>query len=94
MAAGTLVSVEEYVDAHDAADCDCVDGVIEARNVRVQKKIHGYLAFGVADVRLIDPRRGEPSFTHPQSYEVKDGILRTENREMVVPLAEVFASLE
>jgi hypothetical protein len=33
-------------------------------------------------------------YTSEGMHEPKDGVLRTENPEIVVPLAEVFASLE
>ena len=67
----------------------------EDRMVRMQIKIDDYLAFGVRYVWLIDPAsRRAFVYTTDGNYEAKDGILRTENPEMVVPLAEVFASLE
>jgi Uma2 family endonuclease len=61
----------------------------------MQERIDDYLAFGVPYVWLINPRsRRAFVYTADGSREVKDGILRTENPEIVVPLAEVFASLE
>jgi Uma2 family endonuclease len=67
----------------------------EDRTVRTQKRIDDYLAFGVRYVWLIDPStRRAFVYRSEGSYEAKDGILRTENPEMIVPLAEIFASLE
>ena len=65
------------------------------RMVRVQRRIDDYLAFGVPYVWLIDPgSRRAFVYSSEGSHEVKDGILRTQDPEMIVPLAEVFASLE
>jgi Uma2 family endonuclease len=61
----------------------------------MQERIDDYLAFGVRYVWLINPRsRRAFVYTADGSREAKDGILRTENPEIGVPLAEVFASLE
>jgi len=67
----------------------------EDRMVRVQRRIDDYLAFGVPNVWLLDPRsRRAFVCTGNGMLEVKDGILRTANPELVVPLAEIFESLD
>jgi Uma2 family endonuclease len=60
----------------------------------VQDRIDDYLAMGVAYVWVINPR-SRRVFVHTAEgiSEVKDGILRTQNPELVVPLAEIFESL-
>jgi Uma2 family endonuclease len=62
---------------------------------RVQESINDYLAFDVAYVWVINPRTRQ-AFVHTAagSFEAKDGILRTENPEIVVPLAEVFDAID
>ena len=61
----------------------------------LQGRIDDYLAFGVRYVWVINPRsRRAFVYTGEGMHEPKDGVLRTENPEIVVPLAEVFASLE
>ena len=67
----------------------------EDRTVRTQARIDDFLAFGVRYVWVIDPSTRR-AFVHTSAggYEAKDGILRTENPEIVVPLQEIFASLE
>ncbi len=60
----------------------------------VHEKIDDYLTFGVRYVWLIDPiRRRAWVHTADGSQEAKDGVLRTENPEIAVPLAEIFAVL-
>ena len=60
----------------------------------LQDRIDDYLSFGVAYVWVINPRtRRAFVYTSANMYEAKDGILRTENPEIVVPLAEVFESI-
>jgi Uma2 family endonuclease len=61
----------------------------------MQEKIDDYLAFGVPYVWIINPRsRRGFVYTVEGSREAKDGILRTENPALTVPLSEVFQSLE
>jgi Uma2 family endonuclease len=61
----------------------------------MQDRIDDYLAFGVRYVWLLNPRsRRAFVYTADGSREAKDGILRTENPEIVVPLAEVFPPVE
>jgi Uma2 family endonuclease len=65
----------------------------EDRHARVQDRIDDYLNFGVRYVWVINPQsRRAWVYTTDGSREIKDGILRTENPAIEVPLAEVFAS--
>ncbi len=58
---------------------------------QMQERIDDYLNFGVGHVWLIDPRtRRAYDFTGESMREAKDGILRTQNPEIIVPLAEIF----
>jgi len=67
----------------------------EDRMSRVRKKIDEYLAFGVAYVWLVDPdTRRADVYTAAGFYEVKDGVLRTEDPAIEVPLAELFQALD
>ena len=67
----------------------------EDRASRVRQKIDEYLAFGVSYVWLIDPeRRRADVYTSSGFYEAKDGVLRTENPAIEVPLAELFQALD
>ncbi len=67
----------------------------EDRVARVQQRIDDYLKFGVRYVWLINPEnRRVWVYTLAGSTEVKDGILRTENPALTVPLAEIFAGLD
>ena len=65
----------------------------EDRMSRMQQRIDDYLAFGVPYVWLVDPQtRKAWVSTSGDIREVRDGLLRTENPDIVVPLGEVFAS--
>ena len=67
----------------------------EDRMSRVRKKIDEYLAFGVPYVWLIDPEeRRADVYTASGMYEAKDGVLRTENPTIEVPLADLFQALD
>jgi Uma2 family endonuclease len=67
----------------------------EDRMSRVRKKIDEYLAFGVSYVWLIDPeRRRADVYTASGFYEAKDGVLRTEDPAIEVPLAGLFQALD
>ncbi len=67
----------------------------EDRMARVQEKIEDYLKFGVRYVWLINPEnRRVWVYTRAGCTEVLDGILRTENPSLTVPLAEIFAGLD
>ncbi len=62
------------------------------RMVRVEKRIDDYLAMGVAYVWVVDPqtRKAFSATAATGLCEVKSGILKTENPELEVPLAELF----
>jgi len=63
----------------------------EDRMSRMQEKIGDYLGFGVHYVWLVDPQtRRAYVYTSDGMTEVKDGVLRTREPEITVPLAEVF----
>jgi len=61
----------------------------EDRLSRVQERMNDYLHFGVPYVWMLDPEtRKAYRWTTEGMHEVKE--LRTENPEIVVPLAELF----
>jgi Uma2 family endonuclease len=63
----------------------------EDRMDRMQERIDDYLAFGVKYVWVLNPRtRRAWSYTSEGMTEAKDGVLRTENPPVVLPLSEVF----
>ncbi len=65
------------------------------RMSRVRKKIDEFLGFGVPYVWVIDPEtRRADVYTASGFYEAKDGVLRTEDPAMAVPLAELFQALD
>lgn len=65
----------------------------EDRMSRMQVKIDDYLRFGVSYVWVIDPQTRKAWIYAADSIrEVRDGILRTENPEITVPLGEIFES--
>jgi Uma2 family endonuclease len=65
----------------------------EDRMSRMQQKIHDYLAFGVRYVWVVDPQtRKAWIHTSEAGWEVRDGMLRTENPEILVPLDAIFES--
>ncbi len=58
------------------------------RMAEMQDRIDDYLQFGVSYVWVVDPRTRRAYVYTPDSvYEAKDGVLRTNNPELVVPLA-------
>lgn len=64
------------------------------RMSEMQERISDYLAFGVSYVWVVDPRsRRGYIYTSDGSREAKDGVLRTTNPDIAVPLAEMFAEL-
>jgi len=64
------------------------------RAAAIQEKIDDYLAFGVSYVWVMNPRaRRGYIHTAEGSREAKDGVLRTANPDIAVPLAEIFAAL-
>jgi Uma2 family endonuclease len=65
----------------------------EDRMSRMQQKIGDYLTFGVRYVWVVDPQtRKAWIYTSEGSREVRDGMLRTEDPEILVPLDAVFES--
>jgi Uma2 family endonuclease len=67
----------------------------EDRMERVQQRVDDHLSFGVRYIGVINPRnRCAWTYSKTGSSEVLDGILRTENPDMEIPLAEIFAGLE
>jgi Uma2 family endonuclease len=61
------------------------------RMSRMQEKIADYLSFGVPFVWVVDPRtRKAWVYTPGGMHEVSDGLLRTDNPSIVVPLADIF----
>jgi Uma2 family endonuclease len=65
------------------------------RMAQVQDRIDDYLKFGVPYIFVINPKnRRAWAYTRAGSTEVKDGMLHTENPELTVPLAEIFAGLD
>ena len=63
----------------------------EDRLARMQRKIRDYLDFGVKFVWLIDPQsRRAWIYIATEIREVSDGVLRTSNPEITVPLSEVL----
>jgi Uma2 family endonuclease len=63
----------------------------EDRMGRMQERIDDYLAFGVEYVWVIDPRaRRAWIYRLEGMHEVRDGILRTRNPDIEIPLADVF----
>jgi len=67
----------------------------EDRMSRLRKKIDDYLAFGIPNVWVIDPEtRHADVYTASAFYEVKDGVLHTEDPAIEVPLADLFQALD
>jgi Uma2 family endonuclease len=63
----------------------------EDRVSRMQDRIADYFRFGVRFVWLIDPwTRRAWIYTPDEIREVRDGLLRTEDPELIVPLVEVL----
>jgi Uma2 family endonuclease len=65
----------------------------EDRMKRVQERIDDYLAMGVSYVWVLDPSDRHVYVATPAAglQEFKGDVLRTENPELELPLAEVFA---
>jgi len=62
---------------------------------QMQERIDDYLRFGVRYVWVIDPRtRRAWVYTSEGAVEAKNGILRTENPAIELPLPEIFQALE
>ena len=63
----------------------------EDRISRMQERIDDYFRFGVRYVWLVDPQsRRAWVYTAGTIQEVRDGLLRTEDPELVVPFSEVL----
>lgn len=58
---------------------------------RVLIKVVDYLEFGVRFVWVIDPRKRTATvYTAKEILPVNDGVLRTQNPDLAVPLSEIF----
>jgi Uma2 family endonuclease len=65
------------------------------RMAYMQEKIDDYMQFGVSYVWVVDPgTRRAWVYTKDGCHEAKDGILRTENPAIELPLPEIFQVLE
>jgi Uma2 family endonuclease len=63
----------------------------EDRMTRMQERIDDYLEFGVRYVWVVNPQsRKAWVYTPEGAREVKDGVLRTADPEISVPLSELF----
>ena len=63
----------------------------EDRMSRMLKKIADYLAFGVRYVWVLDPKTRQAwSYTAEGMRLIEDGVLRTENPLIEIPLGEIF----
>lgn len=57
----------------------------------MQERIDDYLSFEVPYVWLADPRTKRAYvYKSVGSHEAKDGVLRTGNPEILIPLKEIF----
>jgi Uma2 family endonuclease len=83
-----LVSVEEYLSTDYSPDRDYVAGVLEDRNVGIKD----YLNMGVRYVWVVDPySRLAWIYTNEGAFEATDGVLRTTDPVIEMPLSEVFS---
>jgi Uma2 family endonuclease len=63
------------------------------RMSEMQERIDDYLSFGVPYVWLLNPKTKRAQvYTAEGMREAKQGVLRTENPEIAVPLAEIFGA--
>jgi Uma2 family endonuclease len=63
----------------------------EDRAGRMQRKIADYQKFGVRYIWVIDPRKREAFiYTATSMHAVEDGVLRTSDPDIAVPLSELF----
>jgi hypothetical protein len=59
---------------------------------QMQERINDYLQFGVSYVWVLDPRiRQAYTFTREGMREASEGVLRTSEPEIVVPLTDIFS---
>jgi len=66
---------------------------LEDRMGRMQERTDDYLAFGVPHVWMINPYIRRAYICTPEGIqEAKQGILRSDTPEIVVPLAEIFGA--
>ena len=64
----------------------------EDRMSRMQERIDDYLGFGVEYVWVVDPRSHRAWIYRLEGmHEVHDGVLRTTNPDIEIPLADIFA---
>lgn len=65
----------------------------EDRMSRVQKRIDDYLGFGVRYIWVVDPETARAWIYTPDGItEARDGILRTEDPDIAVPMRELTTS--
>jgi Uma2 family endonuclease len=63
----------------------------EDRMSRMQERIDDYLAFGVEYLWVVDPQtRRAWVYRREGMHEAADGVLRTTNPDIEIPLAEIF----
>jgi Uma2 family endonuclease len=70
----------------------CIEVVSpDDRASRLQEKIDDYLRMGVSYVWVVDPYLGK-AWTHTSvgTFEAKDGVLRTKNPDIEMPLSQVL----
>ena len=61
---------------------------------RMDEKLSDYFQMGVRYVWVLDPlARRAYSYTPGEMHEVLDGVLRTTNPDIAVPLADAFAEV-
>ena len=59
---------------------------------RTQERINDFLAFGVSHVWVLDPRTKRAyDYTAAGMQEAKDGVLRTDDPQITLPLDEIFS---
>jgi Uma2 family endonuclease len=57
----------------------------------IQEKVDDYLSFGTPFVWLVSPRTKRGYVYTPDGMrEAKDGVLRTNDSEIALPLSEIF----
>jgi len=87
----TLEEPEEQVFAGPPFLCIAILSP-EDRAGRIQRKVGDYLRMGVRYVWVVDPRERDAAiYTGSGTHVVGDGILRTDDPAIAVPLTEIFA---
>ena len=57
----------------------------------IMERVEEYLAMGVLNVWVVEPlRRRGYHFTAEGMHDAKDGVLRTRDPDLAVPLASIF----